>query len=694
MAAAAAAVKRTGWTADTVRLRHTLVGGPEVVSRTRMGVHNLPGMKIGARVGAGCTWKALSVGLGCAVFLGVFSTYNDMIIKGSGLATWNWTPGAICVFFALVAFVNTLLRLIHPSLALQRGELAVAYFIILVANTLTGRGFSSQILPVLTGSTYYATPENNWDEVVEPYLSRWPLPEGQRALWHFYEGSPLGEVPWGTWVMPLFWWGIFALALFLTMACTMVILRKQWVEHERLSYPMVQLPLAMIEDDRQGSIVKPLFRSPLMWASFAIPFIMGSINALHNYYEVLPTVTATLPGIPIFRGMATISLRINASMVGFSYFVPRNIAAGLCFFYLLTTVQRGLWGFVGWGGKEDAMGPYSQYTDPSIIHQAMGGMILLGLGMLWIGRQHLKAVFRKAIFGDPTVDDSAEIISYRSAVAGTAAGLLVMGVWLWQTGISPPLVAMLLFAAFIIFLTISRMVAQGGVASMFPPTNAPDFVISGVGSTVLGARGMAGLALCYAWSVDTLILMMSACANGLKLITEVNVARHRRLFSAIVACIVLTLGASMGMVLYLSYQYGAINLSSFYFNNVSQYPFRFMAEGINTPVGPNWEGWLHTGIGAVVMAVLMVVQHRFLWWPFHPLGYPISCVFAGMWFSMFLGWVLKSVILKYGGPTLFQRLRPFFLGLILGEASVGGFWIAVDYFTGMEANTLRGIFFG
>ena len=69
-----------------------------------------------------------------------------------------------------------------------------------------------------------------------------------------------------------------------------------------------------------------------------------------------------------------------------------------------------------------------------------------------------------------------------------------------------------------------------------------------------------------------------------------------------------------------------------------------MAEGINTPVGPNWVGWLHTGIGAVVMAVLMTVQHRYLWWPFHPLGYPISCVFAGMWFSMFLGWVLKSVV--------------------------------------------------
>ena len=35
-----------------------------------------------------------------------------------------------------------------------------------------------------------------------------------------------------------------------------------------------------------------------------------------------------------------------------------------------------------------------------------------------------------------------------------------------------------------------------------------------------------------------------------------------------------------------------------------------------------------------------------------------------------------------------------FLGLILGEACVGGFWVGVDYVTGMEGNTLRGIFFG
>ena len=94
------------------------------------------------------------------------------------------------------------------------------------------------------------------------------------------------------------------------------------------------------------------------------------------------------------------------------------------------------------------------------------------------------------------------------------------------------------------------------------------------------------------------------------------------------------------------------------------------------------------------MGALMIAQHRFVWWPFHPLGYPVSCVFGGMWFSVFLAMLLKSVIMKYGGPPLFRRLRPMFLGLILGEACVGGFWVGVDYVTGMEGNTLRGIFFG
>jgi hypothetical protein len=84
------------------------------------------------------------------------------------------------------------------------------------------------------------------------------------------------------------------------------------------------------------------------------------------------------------------------------------------------------------------------------------------------------------------------------------------------------------------------------------------------------------------------------------------------------------------------------------------------------------------------MALLTWGRHRLLWWPLHPLGYTISAnwktghIFA----SAAIAWLVKLVILKYGGPSLYRTTRSFFLGLILGEISAAGTWLVIDYFTG------------
>jgi hypothetical protein len=59
-----------------------------------------------------------------------------------------------------------------------------------------------------------------------------------------------------------------------------------------------------------------------------------------------------------------------------------------------------------------------------------------------------------------------------------------------------------------------------------------------------------------------------------------------------------------------------------------------------------------------------------------------------MWCSVFVAWMIKVAILKYGGVRQFDRLKPFFLGLILGKAVVAGVWVIIDHFTGMSGNTL------
>ena len=63
-------------------------------------------------------------------------------------------------------------------------------------------------------------------------------------------------------------------------------------------------------------------------------------------------------------------------------------------------------------------------------------------------------------------------------------------------------------------------------------------------------------------------------------------------------------------------------------------------------------------------------------------------VWGGMWFSVFVALMVKSVALKYGGPTVYRRFIPFFLGLILGEIVTAGFWLIIDYFTGTQGNIL------
>ena len=57
-----------------------------------------------------------------------------------------------------------------------------------------------------------------------------------------------------------------------------------------------------------------------------------------------------------------------------------------------------------------------------------------------------------------------------------------------------------------------------------------------------------------------------------------------------------------------------------------------------------------------------------------------------VWFSVFIAWLLKAFILKYGGAKLYRNLRPFFLGLTLGAFTSAGFWLIIDFIFGMTGN--------
>ena len=138
----------------------------------------------------------------------------------------------------------------------------------------------------------------------------------------------------------------------------------------------------------------------------------------------------------------------------------------------------------------------------------------------------------------------------------------------------------------------------------------------------------------------------------------------------------------------LSYTYGGVNLHGFWFIGVPRNAANYMAVILSNPTSAHIGGWLFTGLGALVMGLLAYIRARFVWWPVHPLGFATSTFFIMnyVWFSVFVAWAIKSVVLKYGGPALYNSTKPFFLGLIMGQIFVAGMWLIIDYFTGMVGN--------
>jgi len=72
----------------------------------------------------------------------------------------------------------------------------------------------------------------------------------------------------------------------------------------------------------------------------------------------------------------------------------------------------------------------------------------------------------------------------------------------------------------------------------------------------------------------------------------------------------------------------------------------------------------------------MFMRTRFLWWPFHPAGYAVSSTWSMrvFWSQFFLAWLIKWLILKYGGLKAHRKAIPLFFGMILGEFVIGTFW--------------------
>jgi hypothetical protein len=98
-------------------------------------------------------------------------------------------------------------------------------------------------------------------------------------------------------------------------------------------------------------------------------------------------------------------------------------------------------------------------------------------------------------------------------------------------------------------------------------------------------------------------------------------------------------------------------------------PWQKLRSWLLNPRAPDYGSTAAYAFGFVFTLFLASMRTRFLWWPFHPVGYLVSGSFGlfRLWFPIFVTWLIKTLILRYGGLDWYRKARPFFFGLIVGE---------------------------
>ena len=325
------------------------------------------------------TARGILVGSVLSLFIAIGIPYGSMVIQGSRLGLSSATPAAFFLLFVLLLTAHLILGLLRRSWAFSRGELVTIFIMMAVATAIPTRGVVGMLLPMITGTFYYATPENQWTDLIHPFLSDWMVVHDPATIKAFYEGSSDSTIPWHVWLPPLLRWFVFYAAFYATMISAISILRRQWVDNERLVFPLAQVPLAMIQDaNDKKQLLKPLFRNPIMWCGLLVPFFINGVNALHHYYNFINPIDPQT-SIEIFNRTATLNIRINFLMFGFAYFINSNIAFSLWFFYLLHVVQESTFSYLGIFNSEE-LGPWTGSGPVGAI---------MGHQMMEIGRAHV-----------------------------------------------------------------------------------------------------------------------------------------------------------------------------------------------------------------------------------------------------------------------------------------------------------------
>ena len=596
------------------------------------------------------------------------SKIEAIVYKGGGGSTASliWTSVYNMV---IIMIISRLIGRWWPKFSLGRADLLAIFAMCNIAACVAGHDMIQILVPLIAYPQWNAAPENEWDQILLPYLRNGVTVTDKLTLSDYFvgESSLYTARHLRYWITPVLCWSGFIFVLLVVALSLNVIVQKKWTEVDRLSYPVIQLPLQLSAPTRS------FFTNKLVWFGIATSGIIRSINNLHRIFPVVPYVRLNYELGQFFTespwdAMGWTPFNIIFNYIGLGFFVPLDILFSCWFFLILFKAQIIFGRIVGFRGLPKF--PYSY-------EQSSGGYLALGVIAIWITRKHLMNVIRM-IFGRYERSTRREDNSYRMAIITILVGISLLVVFCSYLGMSIWVSVAFFVMYYLILLAVARMRAEIGTPLHDLHFAGPSTILINVfGSRRLTHSTLVGMS--QLWFIDRAYRSnaMPHQLETLKISERIGADSRGFVLAMIVASFFAGLMALWAMLNH-SYEVGIQNAApvNVYFGHE---PWARFQSWINNLSTTNVPSVVFTIFGFASTLILMMGRMRFLWWPFHPVGYAISGSWQMNWGwgSFFIVWLIKSIILKYSGIQGFRKATGYFLGLLMGDIFVGGTWTMI-----------------
>jgi len=201
------------------------------------------------------TFRSIAIACALMPILALWVVQSELIWY-SGHST------AVSLFFHVV-FVILVVGLINlgiqkkwPHVALSPIELLTIYTMLSIAGTFCSHDLLQVLVPSLAFPEYAANPQNRWEEILLPHVAPWAIVTDKDAAHALAVGnSSFYQVRMLlAWLRPLAFWFTFLMALVGALLCINIFFRRQWTEKERLTFPIIQIPILI--STQLGSLLR------------------------------------------------------------------------------------------------------------------------------------------------------------------------------------------------------------------------------------------------------------------------------------------------------------------------------------------------------------------------------------------------------------------------------------------------------